>query len=109
MTILVALPFLFTSCEQGIIGISGEGEIVQATLDVDDFDGFANNIAADIYVSQGDQYEVVMEAQENIIDNLNIDDIDQVTMLIQRGPLKLQFDNIMVRMLLVLSPPVATD
>lgn len=77
LIILVALPFLFTSCEDGFIGISGEGEVVQATLDVSDFEGFNNNIAADIYVSQGDDYEVVVEAQENIIDNLNIDDIDQ--------------------------------
>lgn len=77
LTILVALPFLFSSCEQGLIGISGEGEVVQATLDVYDFDGFNNNIAADIYVSQGEDYEVIVEAQENIIDNINIDDIDQ--------------------------------
>ena len=76
LTALLVVPVLFSSCDKGVIGISGDGEIVEATLDVRDFDGFVNNIAADIYVTQGDEFSVVIEAQENIIDNLNIDEVD---------------------------------
>jgi hypothetical protein len=74
LAILAAFPFLLVSCEDGFFfGIVGEGEIVQATLDVAEFDGFVSTIAADVYVSQGDDFEVVMEAQENIIDNMDLD------------------------------------
>lgn len=73
LTILAVMPILLVSCEDGFFGgIVGEGEVVRTSLDVNDFDGFVSTIAADIYVSQGDEFEVVMEAQENIIENLNI-------------------------------------
>ena len=75
LTTLVAMPFLFMSCEDGLIGISGEGEVVQESLDVDFFDGFILAIAADVYISQGEEQEVRIEAQQNIIDNLDIDGV----------------------------------
>jgi len=73
LAIIAAFPFLLVSCEGGFFfGIVGEGEVVQATLDVDEFDGFVSTIDADVYVSQGEDFEVVMEAQENIIDNMDL-------------------------------------
>ena len=76
LSVLAILPFLLVSCEDGFLGgISGEGEIVEGTLDVDEFDGFDLGIAADVYVSQGDEFGVVMEAQQNIIDNINTDNV----------------------------------
>ncbi len=72
--VLTILPFLLVSCEDGFFGgIDGEGDIVQATISVDDFDGFVSTIAADIYISQGDIFEVTMTAQQNIIENLDTD------------------------------------
>lgn len=74
VAVLIVMPILLVSCEDGFLGgISGDGDLVTETLYVDDFDGFVSGIAADIYVSQGDELEVVIEAQQNIIDNLNID------------------------------------
>jgi len=74
LAVVAVIPFLLVSCEDGFFGsISGEGEIVQETLYVDDFDGFVSTISADVYISQGDELEVVVEAQQNIIDNINTD------------------------------------
>lgn len=71
---LMALPLLTMSCEHDVLpGISGRGDVVTQTLSLDDFTGFGNAIAADIFVRLGDEQEVVMEAQQNIIDNLKPD------------------------------------
>jgi len=74
LAVIAVMPILLVSCEDGFFGsIGGEGELVQETLYVDDFDGFVSTISADVYVSQGDELEVVVEAQQNIIDNINTD------------------------------------
>lgn len=65
--------FLFSGCEEYVIGINGQGEIVEETVILDDFDGFVSGIEADIYVTQGDRQEVVIRAQQNIIDNIDLD------------------------------------
>jgi len=71
---LVVSSLLITSCHPEFVpGIVGRGEIVTQTLDVDDFTGFVSTIAADVYISQGDEFEVIMEAQQNIIDDLDTD------------------------------------
>jgi len=68
------LPLLFASCSDYYIpGINGEGEIVESTVYLDDFDGFVSTIGADIFLTQGDTQEVVIRAQENIIDNIVLD------------------------------------
>lgn len=71
---MLFLPLLITSCDEDIFpGITGEGNIITETLMLDDFTGFINASSADIYITQGDVQEVVIEAQENIIDNLEVD------------------------------------
>jgi hypothetical protein len=71
---LMVVPFLLVSCEADVLpGIAGEGEVVTRTLNIDEFSGFTNAIAADVYLTQGDVQEVRIEAQENIIDNLELD------------------------------------
>jgi len=73
---MMVLPLMLASCESDVLpGISGEGEVVTRTLDIDEFTGFTNAIAADVYVTQGDVQEVTIEAQENIIDNLELDKV----------------------------------
>lgn len=50
--------------------ISGEGEIVERTLDAPDFDGFSLGVSANVKVKQGDKQEIIVRAQSNIIDNI---------------------------------------
>ncbi|MFH0761791.1 MAG: head GIN domain-containing protein [Bacteroidota bacterium] len=71
IAVLAVMTILFTSCtDEYLPGIKGEGDIVEASLYPDDFTGFVCAIAADVYLTQGDTQEVVVEAQENIIDNI---------------------------------------
>ncbi len=73
---LMAVPFILVSCEEDLLpGISGSGDVVTRTLNLDEFTGFANAIAADIYVQQGEEQEVIIEAQENIIENIELDHV----------------------------------
>ena len=51
-------------------GVTGQGEVVSETVSLNDFDGFVSAISADIYLTQGDKQEVVVEAQQNIIDEI---------------------------------------
>jgi len=74
---MVILPMALVSCrDEFMIGISGQGEIVKETINLDDFDGFVSAISADIYLTQGDKQEVVIKAQQNIIDNINLDRVE---------------------------------
>jgi hypothetical protein len=74
---LIILPMTLVSChDEFFIGISGQGDVTEETLYVDEFNGFISTIAADIYLTQGDKQEVVIEAQQNIIDNINLDRLD---------------------------------
>jgi len=77
IAVLVILPMAFVSChDEFMIGISGQGEIVEQTINLDDFDGFVSAISADIYLTQGDKQEVVIEAQQNIIDNIDLNRVE---------------------------------
>lgn len=77
ITLMVILPLALVSCHDDyMIGIRGQGEIEEETISVDDFDGFLSAISADIFLKQGDRQEVVIEAQQNIIDNIDLDRID---------------------------------
>ena len=74
---IVILPMTLVSChDEFMIGISGQGDMVEQTINPDLFDGFVSNIAAEIYLTQGAEQLVVVEAQQNIIDNLDLDHID---------------------------------
>lgn len=50
--------------------IKGEGDIVERTLDTPDFDGFTLAVSANVKVRQGDKHEIIVKAQDNIIDNI---------------------------------------
>jgi hypothetical protein len=68
------LPLALFSChDEFFSSITGQGEIVRQTITTDNFDGIVSAIDADIFISQGDKTEVVIEAQQNIIDNLDLD------------------------------------
>lgn len=53
--------------------INGEGPLVKKTLDVDNFESIGVGLRATVYLTQGSSYKVEIEAQQNIIDELNRD------------------------------------
>ena len=61
-----ALTFLY-SCESNEC-IKGEGDIVTRTLDIKDFTGINLKINADVSVSQGENQEIKVTGNANIID-----------------------------------------
>lgn len=77
IAVIAILPLTFSSChDEWIPGISGQGDIVQETVSLDDLTGFVSAIAADVYLTQGDEQEIVIKAQQNIIDNIDLDEIE---------------------------------
>jgi len=74
---LLILPLVMISCtEDNLPGIAGYGDVVSQNLSLDEFTGFGNSIAADIFISQGEEQEVIIEAQQNIIDNIELDRVE---------------------------------
>jgi len=74
---IVILPMTLVSCRDEFpFGISGQGEIVSQTVNPDDFDGFVSDISAEIFLTQGAVQEVVIEAQQNIIVNLDLTHVE---------------------------------
>lgn len=53
--------------------ISGQGEIVKKKLNVANFSSLGLGIKATIYLTQGSTQSVEVEAQQNIIDNLDLE------------------------------------
>lgn len=49
-------------------GISGNGNVVDETRDVSGFTGVEVSTGIDVYLSQGNEFEVVVEADENLQD-----------------------------------------
>ncbi|MCB0559568.1 MAG: DUF2807 domain-containing protein [Lewinellaceae bacterium] len=71
------LAFFLTSCitdyDGGFFGqgIKGEGPMVSKTLNLEGFSEIDIATSGELYLSQGDTYAVKVEAQQNIIDNLD--------------------------------------
>lgn len=53
--------------------ITGQGEIVKKKLNVDNFHSLGLGINATVYLTQGSSHSVEIEAQQNIIDNLELE------------------------------------
>jgi hypothetical protein len=74
---IVILPMALVSCQdEWMPGISGQGEIVEQAISPDDFNGFVSALSADIYLTQGETREVIVKAQQNIIDNIETDRVE---------------------------------
>ncbi|HKK77628.1 MAG TPA: head GIN domain-containing protein [Saprospiraceae bacterium] len=52
--------------------IKGQGDVQKQELEVPRFDGFTLAINADVKLRQGADYEMIVEAQANIIDNIEL-------------------------------------
>ncbi len=66
----MALLLAFPSCyiDGWNQGISGNGHVVDETRDISGFTGVHVSTGIDVYLSQGNQFEVVVEADENLQD-----------------------------------------
>ncbi|TFH26681.1 MAG: DUF2807 domain-containing protein, partial [Bacteroidia bacterium] len=49
-------------------GISGNGDVVEETRDISGFTGVEVSTGIDVYLTQGDGFEVMVEADENLQD-----------------------------------------
>lgn len=65
-------------------GVKGQGPKVTKTLNLSDFDGLALTISGDVYLRQGNQQSVKVEAQQNIIDLMSTE--------VKDGVWKIKFD-----------------
>ena len=70
IAILLLAGLTFSSCDQDVLRIDGEGPIVTETLQVPDFRGINLEEGADVVITQGSVQEVVATGHGNIIDRL---------------------------------------
>ncbi|MCB0603016.1 MAG: DUF2807 domain-containing protein [Saprospiraceae bacterium] len=69
----------FTSCffdfgNRDIFGcITAEGDYIEQSFNLEDFDRIQLSIDAEVIVEQGDHQSVVVEGYESVVDNLNTD------------------------------------
>lgn len=70
LLLFVILAFVSTSCiiEGFNNGISGNGNVVEETRDISGFTGVKLSSGIDVILSEGDHFEVRVEADENLID-----------------------------------------
>ncbi len=77
--ILIALLGIFTSCtESDEMQVRGEGKTISETVEHTAFTSIDVNADIDIVLSQGKTFEIEVEAQENIIDYVLLENVDNV-------------------------------
>lgn len=73
--ILMAVSTLsFTSCENGVFGIRGDGPIVEQELTFEELQGIRMNISGNVHLTQADDQKIIVKAQQNIIDNFKTEE-----------------------------------
>lgn len=68
ISILLALCVLFASFLPSCRKVSGSGPIVSETRKISGFNEIRSELSADVYISSGSNYNIVIEGQQNIID-----------------------------------------
>jgi len=63
--------------------VKGEGELVKKSYSVDDFTGLGIGVSGKVYVKKGSSNEITIEAQQNILDNIEME--------VENGSLSLEF------------------
>ena len=77
-TVVIATLLFFSSCyDRGNNGlfncIKGEGDVVEQELLINEFTGVKLRGSSDVYITQGSEFKVRVEGQQNIIDNIETD------------------------------------
>ncbi|MFA6949338.1 MAG: head GIN domain-containing protein [Lentimicrobiaceae bacterium] len=66
---ILALALLLTSCEGDLFDrVKGTGPVIPENRYVSSFNNVSVNLPADVFISQGDDESVIIEAQENVLD-----------------------------------------
>lgn len=74
LAFLVSLFFLHSHAQSWLKGsITGEGDVVKQEIKLDKFTGVSLDFSGDIFLIQGGGQKVVVEAQQNIIENIRRD------------------------------------
>ena len=69
--LLAGFLILLSSCDDYYREcVRGNGPTVREERNVDDFNGIFNGINANVYVTQGEPYEVIIEGREDIVDKI---------------------------------------
>lgn len=85
ITIILSLILILASCDKwNLKGIKGEGPVVSSDTEMNDVCGIILEIPASVYLTQGDEQSIKIEAQQNIIDNIIKSE--------SNGALRLEFD-----------------
>jgi hypothetical protein len=83
--LIIFILLSFNSCEKwDVFGIKGKGPVVSETLEMSEVSGIILEIPATVYLTQGNEQSISIDAQQNILDN-----IERYN---KSGALKLKFD-----------------
>ncbi len=67
--ILLSILFI-TGCDNSFFGIRGSGPVVTEQIEIEDIQAVNMAISADVYIIKGEEQFIEIEAQQNIIDNI---------------------------------------
>ncbi len=71
LIIVTLIAIAFTSCENyGLIGIKGAGSVVSENIETSMIEGLNLEIPATVYLSKGEGQSIRIDAQQNILDNI---------------------------------------
>lgn len=79
----IALSFVYSSCTKKI---SGEGPVVTETRTATAFEGIAASVDANVYFTQSPDYSLQLEAQQNILDEIETVVINNVLRIRYKHP-----------------------
>lgn len=71
LIIIALIAIAFTSCENyGLTGIKGSGPVVSQNFETTLIEGLNLEIPATVYLTKGDEQSIRIDAQQNILDNI---------------------------------------
>lgn len=74
----IFLSVLFTSCIYSGPGIRGNGNVTKETRNAEDFDEIEVSRGMNVYISQGENTRVIVEADDNLLDAIETEVIGDV-------------------------------
>jgi hypothetical protein len=83
--LIIFISLIFNSCERwDTFGIKGQGPVVSETIELSEVSGIILEIPATVYLTQGEEQSISIDAQQNILDNIEAYN--------KSGALKLKFN-----------------
>jgi hypothetical protein len=71
LVIIAIIAIVFTSCENyRLTGIRGSGLVVSENIEISLIEGLNLEIPATVYLTKGDEQSIRIDAQQNILDNI---------------------------------------